>query len=642
MGISSSLGLLLEINADPTHAIGALELLSEAVATRLGVSQKSFEQFGAASLAAAKDLAYLGAGVTAIGAALLATAEHAAKFAEEVGHVAEKSGATTEQVSTLDFAAKRMGVGTDAVNNGLRFLARNLGDIAEGGGKKASTAFADLGINIHDADGKVRSVSSVLPEVVQRLGAMEAGGHRTSDAMAIFGRGGAAVIPMLGEFRDGLDAVEKQAASMGLVISRDDVEAATKFLLAQRTLTAELQAFSLHLGQTLLPYITELFIKLEHYPLLIEQLGLSLVRTTAYVAAIPSLGASLLALIPIEKMSVTAQKEMNQAITDSLVALDKEGKAALAAGIAQDQATKPVKAHTQALKEEKAAIGQVAAAETDLDKKRETAQKKEDAALTHLAVKLKEQAAEELKLQQAYVLAGDKILVSLAKLTKAEDLYAGHADKDRIQVIRAHEQERIAAVNHLVDEAKALAQLSGDWGAYAQAVWNAQKLIAQAHQDATNAIKIQMVEMGRNIAGMLGLEKEYVIAEAVFNIPKEVALAMACFANRDIPGGVFHMLSASYWGIAAGKAVADIAGSLGGGGAKALTGTAAGTTSAAARTTTGAAVPSGPTAVIYLNIDGVISSDNLRTVIQQISQSVDKGDVKLIATHTKQLAIRRS
>jgi len=212
----------LQITADTEQIPMALKKMEDLIASSLGVSQKSFHQFGEASLAAAKDLAMIGGAATAIGGALFAAAEHAAHFAEEIGHVAEKSGATAEQVSTLNFAANRFGVSTDAVSTGLRFLARDLGDIAEGGGKKAATAFHDLGINVHDAHGKVRAVSDVLPELIERLGGMEAGGRRTADAIAIFGRGGAALIPMLGEFRGGFKAIEDQARSMGLVVFHAD------------------------------------------------------------------------------------------------------------------------------------------------------------------------------------------------------------------------------------------------------------------------------------------------------------------------------------------------------------------------------------------------------------------------------------
>jgi len=326
----------------------ALKKMEDLIASSLGVSQKSFHQFGEASLAAAKDLAMIGGAATAIGGALFAAAEHAAHFAEEIGHVAEKSGATAEQVSTLNFAANRFGVSTDAVSTGLRFLARDLGDIAEGGGKKAATAFHDLGINVHDAHGKVRAVSDVLPELIERLGGMEAGGRRTADAIAIFGRGGAALIPMLGEFRGGFKAIEDQARSMGLVVGHDDVIAGEKFLVTQRQMTAEVNALTIRLGKEFMPVIVELLMQLEHYPIVLKEIGLSALNLVSYLAGPVGMLTRWLYISP--KLREEQQK-MIDLTNAEVIAIDKEVKAALASGISHEGADAATKTHTKAIHE---------------------------------------------------------------------------------------------------------------------------------------------------------------------------------------------------------------------------------------------------------------------------------------------------
>jgi hypothetical protein len=342
MAISDTLGLLFEINADPQHAVTALQLLEEEITTKLGsalgVSQKSIKEYGQAGVAAVKDVAAIGGAATVVGGALFAAAERAAHFAEEIGKVAEKSGATAEQVSTLNFAANRMGVESGSVATALGFLSRNLGDIAEGGGKKAAAAFKDLGINVRDAQGHVRSLSELLPEILERMANMADANRRAADATALFGRGGREVIPLLNEFRGGFKGVEDQARSMGLVLGRDDVAAAREFLLAQRTLTAEVNAFALAIGRDVMPWLIQLMIKLENLPLLLRSIGLDAQKAAAYLMALPTAGASLATLPLINKQIAETTKLLDQAITDALVKFQKEAEAAREATKAlQDQ-----------------------------------------------------------------------------------------------------------------------------------------------------------------------------------------------------------------------------------------------------------------------------------------------------------------
>ena len=269
-----------------------------------------------------------------MGGALFAAAERAAHFAEEIGHIAEKSGATTEEVSTLKFAADRAGVSFDSVSTGLTFLARNLGQVAEGQGKNAKKALDDLGISATDAHGRFIPVRDLLPIIAEHLGNMESGSRKTADAMALLGRGGAGLIPVLNSMRQGFQQVEDQARSMGLLIGDEDVRAARTFLIAQRQMTAQMSALALTIGREVMPVITQLYIKLENYPLLLERISLQMQKLEVYLMALPSGLSSLAALPLINKRIAETTREMDQAITSALANLDAEAKAAMAAGLA--------------------------------------------------------------------------------------------------------------------------------------------------------------------------------------------------------------------------------------------------------------------------------------------------------------------
>jgi hypothetical protein len=92
----------------------------------------------------------------------------------------------------------------------------------------------------------------------------------------------------------------------------------------------------------------------------------------------------------------------------------------------------------------------------------------------------------------------------------------------------------------------------------------AQQIVEQAHIAATEASIQEVVQQASVLASMLGLEKEFVIAEAAFNIPKQMALGFADLAKFNYRGATQHFLSAATWGVAAGTAIASMIGGGGG------------------------------------------------------------------------------
>jgi len=155
-----------------------------------------------------------------------------------------------------------------------------------------------------------------------------------------------------------------------------------------------------------------------------------------------------------------------------------------------------------------------------------------------------------------------------------------------------------------------------------------QRAIDDAEMLAKRAKKIAMAEdMAMEVAGLLqtlGLRRAAAIVEAAW----ETAASIASFARLDFYGGTMHALAAAQYYVVAAKAGGGAAAySAGGGGGVGATAGAGGGRGAAPPTE-----ERGPTINVY--IDGVISSDNLDEVLQQINERVQGGDVHLISTTT--------
>jgi len=196
-----------------------------------------------------------------------------------------------------------------------------------------------------------------------------------------------------------------------------------------------------------------------------------------------------------------------------------------------------------------------------------------------------------------------------------------------------YEQEMITARRALAEARRDYAErksLLADWEK-AQANYAATvKAIAVAEQEALTAqARAEQDAMVIGAAGLLqalGLRKAAALVEAVW----ETARSIQSFASLDFYGGTMHALAAAQFYVVAAKAGAYGAGG-GGGGVGATAGAGGGGGGGG-----GGAAPAteerGPTINVY--IDGVISSDNLDEVLQQINERVQGGDVHLISTTT--------
>jgi len=113
-------------------------------------------------------------------------------------------------------------------STGIRRLSANLLDASQGVAT-AVDAFAGLGIETTTAAGGLRSVDDVLADIADEFAAMDDGAEKTARAMELFGRSGAALIPLLNQGSEGIAEMRQEAHDLGLVISDETAAAAEAF-----------------------------------------------------------------------------------------------------------------------------------------------------------------------------------------------------------------------------------------------------------------------------------------------------------------------------------------------------------------------------------------------------------------------------
>lgn len=188
---------------------------AERRARGLGVK---FDAVGRKALALGRNLAFAAAGA---GAALGVMVKKQIDHADAMSKSARRAGVMTEALSELAWAGELSDVSLDKITTGLQRLSYNMGQAATGADKTLASAFRQLGIDITDADGRLRSADAVFLDIADRFAAMEGGADKTALAMRLFGRAGGEMITVLDNGRSGLREMADEAQRLGLVISTD-------------------------------------------------------------------------------------------------------------------------------------------------------------------------------------------------------------------------------------------------------------------------------------------------------------------------------------------------------------------------------------------------------------------------------------
>ena len=132
---------------------------------------------------------------------------------------AEKAGVAASSMKLYQNAARLSGVSVDSLTSGLGILAKNMmGAAVDMGG--AEKAFNALGISARDSSGQLKSTETMFAEVADKFTDMENGSNKTALAMALFGKGGKELIPILNKGGEGLADMKKDLEELG--ISFDD------------------------------------------------------------------------------------------------------------------------------------------------------------------------------------------------------------------------------------------------------------------------------------------------------------------------------------------------------------------------------------------------------------------------------------
>ena len=309
-----------------------------ALETGLKDAQGSLSKFSiGAGAAFAGVAAAVGVAAVAIGAHI----KSSINSADSMGKAAQSAGMQVDEFSKLAYAASLSDVEVGALGTSLGKLAKAMSATAGGAGGPAAEAFKALGISVTDANGKLKSSGDVLSEVAGKFKWYEDGAAKTALAIAIFGKAGAAMIPLLNQGAEGIKEAGDEAERYGLVLDRKTVVAAEAFNDNLKRMSAISQGMWTQVTAQMLPAfsnLSQVFLENKQNSSLLT--SAADVLTTALKAAVSvtvggivifaRLGAELSALWKVLQLGATTNwlfdKSAYADLKSALAGLEDEGK----------------------------------------------------------------------------------------------------------------------------------------------------------------------------------------------------------------------------------------------------------------------------------------------------------------------------
>lgn len=209
--------------------------------------KKSAVQFGAIAATA----------IAGAGTALAVMVKQSIDAMDNMTKLAQSTGVAVEELSALTYAADLSGVSEQSLGTALVKLSKNMSDAARGTGE-AKKAFDALGISVTNSEGGLKSAGDILSEVAGKFSQYRDGAEKSALAVALFGRSGAELIPLLNSGAQGLSEMTDEARELGLTFDQETGKAAEAFNDNLTRLNAVKQGLVRRITAELLPSLVNL------------------------------------------------------------------------------------------------------------------------------------------------------------------------------------------------------------------------------------------------------------------------------------------------------------------------------------------------------------------------------------------------
>lgn len=206
--------------------------------------------------------------VTALSAAVAGITVGAFKIASDTAELgaglkesSTKLGIDVEALQEWRYAAKMSAIDAEQLDKAIAKLGVNASSSVRGN-KAMAKSFKALGINVTDANGKMKPTEKILEETIDALADMKDPLRRNELAMKLFGKSGVELAKMMGDGSKGIKDLREEARRTGNVLSDETATMGDAFGDNLDKLKEYIQGLKNVLGGALLPVMNDVIVKI--------------------------------------------------------------------------------------------------------------------------------------------------------------------------------------------------------------------------------------------------------------------------------------------------------------------------------------------------------------------------------------------
>ena len=199
----------------------------------------------------------MAAALAAVVKSLFDCTTEAANNAVQLSRISESAGLSTTSAQKWDYVLKSVGSSLESASGDLSGFQQKIVEASQGAGESAEL-FKKLGLYVWDASGNLKTTEQMLPELIEKLQGMSDTTERNAIANKLLGGTGTALIPILNQTGDELQALIEEKEKLG-ILSEGEIEDLKQTAQAQEDFTNAVEAAKNQLAQSFAPAVTAVY-----------------------------------------------------------------------------------------------------------------------------------------------------------------------------------------------------------------------------------------------------------------------------------------------------------------------------------------------------------------------------------------------
>lgn len=247
--------LMVRVHGDVSDLKSSLNQANKGINSFAKNAEESVQRISAGfkTLKTAVGGAVIAGAVMKVAQMMKEAAVAAIEYGDEVQKAMSKTGLAAEEFTSLAYAAKQNDISLEQLGSAFKKLQIATSEAATGN-KTVLETFDALGINIEEFKGlNADQQFELIADQIMKMGS-EA--DRTRALVALFGKAGADLLPMMSDGAEGIKKLREEAGRVGAVMSQEQIERLADADTAIKNLETAWQSFSRTLTASVAPAIS--------------------------------------------------------------------------------------------------------------------------------------------------------------------------------------------------------------------------------------------------------------------------------------------------------------------------------------------------------------------------------------------------